>query len=37
VDGILDRHSTDRLKPTPNLDAQIWRFGRQLMEQGDPS
>jgi hypothetical protein len=37
VDGILDRDRPDPLQPAPDLDAQIGRVGRQLMDQQQPA
>ncbi len=37
VHGILDRDRADVLQPAPDLDAQIGRLGRQLMNQQQPA
>jgi hypothetical protein len=37
VDGILDRDRPDPLQPAPDLDAQIGRLGRKLMDQQQPA
>ena len=33
INGVLDRDGTQSLQPPPNLDPEIVRFRRELMEQ----
>ena len=36
VDRVLDRHRAQRLQPAPDLDAEVGRLGRQLVDQQQP-